>query len=340
MYRYLAFSIMVLACVPAEAASFDCARAETALEVAICGNPLLFEADDKMASAFKAARKRLSTPASAQVLDNQRAWLDYAERACTDDARPKTSGAFDSEGQDCLISLFNLRKDALDKIGSVGGLTFYPVESYRVVPDPDPESWNKVATTEISYSLLDGGSKEAQDFNAFAKSLADNLLNAEIDPEMDGTANYATTVVPYSVSDALITLQTNDWFYGHGAAHGNYAITYAHYLRDEGRALTAEDVFVGRAWAAEVRPMVIAALIKLAEDEGGDADWLWLDNPEDVDAVIVDPARWGIEAEGIGFQFQPYEVSAYAFGAPDAFVSWKDLSPWLRLGAAELLAGN
>lgn len=334
---------LVIACVliaaPAAAASFDCAKAETPVEKAICVNKDLSTADVDMARAFAAARKKLSKPASAVVLDNQRRWIDFVARACTNDAEPMARGTYDEDGIYCLTTLFSNRAEALKTIGAVGGLTVYPVDAFGAMPDPDPDAWNKVATTTISYAQIDGAGDEVAAFNRFARSLAEPALDAPPDPEIDGTTDTDVSIWVTEVSPQRISLSINSYFYGHGAAHGNYAIAYAQYLRREGRPMAAGDVFAGANWAVELKPLIIARLKEDAVANLDDAEAIW-DDLTGLEDSIADPSRWDVQDTGIAFQFQPYEVSAYAYGAPQALMSWEELSPWLQPGAMALLVGE
>ncbi|MFY8030360.1 MAG: RsiV family protein, partial [Devosia sp.] len=42
-------------------------------------------------------------------------------------------------------------------------------------------------------------------------------------------------------------------------------------------------------------------------------------------------------SEGLEITYQPYEVTAYAFGAPKITLSWTELTPYLKAGAMELV---
>lgn len=332
-------ALMVLACglvvTPAAAASFDCAKAETAVEKAICADADLSAADEAMAAAFSAARKALSKPASGVVLDNQRRWIDFASRACTDDGEPLASGAYDEDGIACLTTLFTNRANALAAIGEKDGLALYSVDSFATAPDPDPESWSKIATSEISYVQIDDADAEA--FNAFAGDIA--AKSSEwISGEEPGTTDFGLTVAVELATPTRISLSISDYSYYHGAAHGNYTITYAHYLRDDGRALAVDDVFAEGDWPAALKPLIVQRLRDDAEKATGDANSIW-DELDDLETIIADPARWDITEDGIAFQFQPYEVSAYAYGAPEALMTWDELAPWLTRGARALLTG-
>jgi uncharacterized protein len=69
---------------PAAAASFDCARAHTAVEEMICGEWQLERLDERMATLFERAREAEGADRDA-LLAAQRAWLQTRD-ACTDTA--------------------------------------------------------------------------------------------------------------------------------------------------------------------------------------------------------------------------------------------------------------
>src|SRR5690606_13903381 len=93
----------MLATGTASAASFDCAKAKTPFELAICSDPDLSSADEVLAVSYQTAIGGLSKPALAEVQKGQRAWLDYAQKSCTDDAK-LPSAAYPADKISCLVS--------------------------------------------------------------------------------------------------------------------------------------------------------------------------------------------------------------------------------------------
>lgn len=80
MFRFtlcgaLAASMFALAPTPAESQSFNCARASTPTERAICQNPMLGNLDEEMADIYQNVRARLSGNNRQVLIDEQRAWL-------------------------------------------------------------------------------------------------------------------------------------------------------------------------------------------------------------------------------------------------------------------------
>ena len=316
----------------AHAASFDCSKASTAVERAICGSRELSQMDETLAAAYAAAREGLSPEAERVVRAGQRDWIDYRDRACTRDAKP-IGGDYDADGMQCLANLYSLRLEQLQLPGTLGGLRIYYRSRFAAYDDPQalPEDWSQVASKELGVPQIDAAGAEAKAFNAFASAIAAPAL-AQCDAgtaETESDSNISLAIE--TVNAPRITVRESDWWYGHGAAHGNYAVSYAHFLRQPMRGLAAEDIFSGDDWANRIEPMIIDALAT----QGSREDY-WEDLSE-ISELIVDPARWDFSAEGITFQFQPYEVAAYAAGAPLAILAWDRLAPFLAPGARALV---
>ena len=69
---------------PAQAQSFNCAKASTPDEVLICQNPYLADLDEQMASLYFTTRNRLSGNARRQIERDQKAWLEGRMRCGRD----------------------------------------------------------------------------------------------------------------------------------------------------------------------------------------------------------------------------------------------------------------
>ncbi|MFS2049690.1 lysozyme inhibitor LprI family protein [Variovorax sp. Varisp41] len=84
----MALGLAALACVPAHAASFDCAKASNPTEKTICATPALSLQDESMAELY---RKQLATPDAGQwaayLKRDQRDWLAVRNRHCKADVK-------------------------------------------------------------------------------------------------------------------------------------------------------------------------------------------------------------------------------------------------------------
>lgn len=319
---------------PVAAASFDCSKAGTPFEHAICDTPELSAADDRLAKTYATAIGGLSETALSDVRNSQRDWLDYARRACTRTAEPLNSGRYDERGASCLVDLFNSRSRVLENSRMMDGLRVYPIASFAALPDPyeadNPDSNWPVAQHELSLVQVDSEETFAGAFNSFVRAEGEVMsagFGEQGGPETlaeDSSSDSTNSITIQEISGNRLSLLVNTYWYGHGAAHGNYTISYLHYLKDEERALEARDIFAGKGWQKKLLELVTEA----AEAEHGDA--LWPDSLGDLSDVVIDPARWDLsDPYGLKIQFQPYEISSYAYGAPTARVSWEVLAPIL-----------
>ncbi|ODT65532.1 MAG: hypothetical protein ABS75_31315 [Pelagibacterium sp. SCN 63-23] len=323
------------AAVPAHSASFDCAAASTAFERAICDNPNLSAADDRLALTYQIATGGLSDVAREQVRTGQREWLSYAQRACTRDARPLMSGTYDERGVSCLIELFASRSSLLEQSRMINGLRFFPLARYEALVDPneadDPDSWWPLARHELSWVELDLDEGFAYAFSDTVREEAlmmSPVLSGGIGPDAEDDGSTSDTsnglVVDEVAGRSRISLKSSTYWYGHGAAHGNWGVFHHHYLIEQGRFLEARDIFSGDGWEKALLDLAVEA----AEHEHGDN--LMLDDTSYIADAVADPARWDLsDPYALVIQFQPYEIAAYAYGAPEARVRWSDLEPYL-----------
>lgn len=69
-----------------QAASYDCTRAATAAEIAVCDNPGLSRMDEDLAVQYRALLNRLPPRQADRLRDDQRSWLT-ARNSCGADVR-------------------------------------------------------------------------------------------------------------------------------------------------------------------------------------------------------------------------------------------------------------
>ena len=314
---------------PASAASFDCKAASTPFETAICENPALSAADDILAKSFATAMGGLTKKSEALMRAEQRTWLDYAQSACTLTAKPMTSGSYEEDGVQCLVDTFTTRSAALEDSRMLGGHRFLLKSFYSVQPSADaadPEgSFRKVSTHELTLAQLDADDVDAEKFNAYVLEqgkLISDLETAKSPSDLDNSIDTeAKVAVDEVVGSTRITLDVSTYYYGHGAPHGEYSISYLHYLLAEQRGLEASDIFTGDGWQKKLADIVYA---QLTAERG---ELLMVDNAEGILDIVSDPTRWNFDSDyGLEIQFEPYEIAAYAEGAPTAFLTWDKIA--------------
>lgn len=325
---FMLAALLPLFAAPVAAASFSCDKATTPFEHAICDDPMLSRADEVLAKSFATALGGLTPASEALLRADQKMWLDYAQNSCTPDAQPPGKRAYDEMGASCLVERFQTRSTALEQSRMRDGHRFLIKGIYGAIPDPDavddPDSNWKVASHEMSFPLLDADDDWAEKFNDYVYARADGLSQVMIDPDTGDYNAFTNTSTRLGVAEIAgenrITLELWSYWYGHGAAHGNYTRSYLHYFRPEDREVEAGDVFAGADWQDVLRD---AAWAQLQAEHG---DWLQVSDAGEIAEIVIDPTRWSFVSDyGLIIQFQPYEVSAYAYGAPTITIAWTAL---------------
>ena len=320
----------------AQAASFDCAKAATSFEKAICASPELSASDETLAVAYATALGGLSKAAADEVKATQHSWLDYAARSCGDDAQP-IAGTYTSDQASCLNSVFRSRISDLESSRMQGGYRFFPIDRYLIEKDDQAAEgdFSKLASKQYVAVRIDGDADVARAFNAMVESMRSGYTELfkggsdQIDAG-DVTTDVAINTTVDSVSDYRISLVTDNYWFGHGAAHGNYGLSYNHFLVSEQRPLYASDIFSGKDWKAKLGKLVIAQL-KTRLENGP-----WEESIKDIPKWSADPTRWNFSAEGLIIQFQPYEVASYAEGAVTVTLPWSELTDLLATDAEQI----
>ena len=99
----------------AHAASFDCARARTGVEKAICADPKLSEYDERIAAAYKRALGEWDGAIRGYVRNDQRHWL--AEIRRIDDNDGEIEANCTAGDLPCLRREYQLRTDEIESSG-------------------------------------------------------------------------------------------------------------------------------------------------------------------------------------------------------------------------------
>ncbi len=111
----------------AAAPSFDCTAAAAPVEILICGNDELAEADAGLADFYRRLQDGLDDKAKADLLAGQRQWLKARLAACNIPATGKTPPADADKAAACLIGQYKERASALAKLEDAANPTVVPV---------------------------------------------------------------------------------------------------------------------------------------------------------------------------------------------------------------------
>jgi hypothetical protein len=124
-------------------------------------------------------------------------------------------------------------------------------------------------------------------------------------------------------SNTFLSMYIFSEYYGFGAAHGQHGISVINIDLKTGNQLKLKDVLVDNYKSA----LKALGKRKFLEQNGNEGWWF---STED-DQPFELPEVFSITREGITFTYQHYEIGPYAAGAPEVFLSIKDLGSLLKV---------
>ncbi|MCG6941774.1 MAG: DUF3298 domain-containing protein [Thiohalocapsa sp.] len=292
----------------AAAASFDCAKAATAVEKLICGEWLLGRLDERMAELYERAQKAPDADDKA-LLAAQRAWLETRD-ACTDTAcleqayRARIAALGGGpEGNKGKVKREVVEAGAavqlIDKRGDLDIEAIFPVL-------PGDDAATRAANTGIEQAFrepLEGFRKQ------YAEFLAEND-GIHLGPPWAFSLGYEKVYT----TDTLIAVDGGGYMYT-GGAHGGALYLPLVLDRKTGKPLEPAALFrAGSDWLAPLAEHARAALQKEApfndDSEMVDDDWFQ-------QGTAPTAENYGLllpTADGIRVTFSQYQVGPYAIG--------------------------
>lgn len=308
MIRRIALTITFLAAAP-NAQAFDCAKASTKVEKAICADPKLKSADDAMTAVYVKLKDNSEAADKEALRMSQLRWIKRRE-ACDDDTVGDISGCIGEETakRQALLRAVpetgpadggDLTPWFIQKEGKNGGWDI----DLNLVRFADPQTageavFNREATALAAPSLLENST----------------LGTATIKVEKDRIYEKAVSLSPTYASKTLISALA-EGYEDTGGAHGNSwrrGITVA---LDEGRRLTFSDLFP-RTVTGILAKLCNDQLVAARKVRTGDAT---MDLEEGADIIVLshikDLEHWAFWADHAAIEFDPYEMGSYSEGA-------------------------
>lgn len=323
MFRKISLGALfatALAATPALA--FDCGKAATAVEKAICADPQLKRLDDELADAY-AAVKAASTPAEQKMLArSQKRWI--AEREYCSGGDSGVTACIADKTKDRLSLLL-----AAPESGPGAAGKMVPV---FVVQDGTATRW------DINIAVLrfaDARTPGEKHFNR----IADDILKKAKEPPHEADPSgmiYAledSLIVTYA-SPRLISARQDNYAMS-GGAHGNYGSGSFNIDMATGRELKIGDI-VDEAGAATLTARCKAEIDAERRKRVPDSEDVPYDEKER-DATIAQNVRdlssWSIGEDEITVIFNPYAVGSYSEGEYTCTFPTREVKALARPGA-------
>lgn len=328
---------------PALAASFDCARASTPREMAICTSPRLSLLDDELAAAYNKLLATVPPEVRATVRQNERDWLRSIE--CPANVGRQALG-------DCLAIAWDKRVQLLQTASSAarhpGRVPFLWNSVHFTQPDTGDEARSDAERGAPQYATLDADWPQAlsadPDWQAWnraieleARDLASQGQAQPGDPWaksdwMDAMDNDVSVTLG-DITPVVVGASFQNLWYGHGAAHPNYIKLQFNWLLRQRRELAAGDVFrADSGWQKFLYVRAMDSLKNQIDPKFPENQWAPGYGERLVSKIVTDPRHWILDTAGLTLYFPQDSISCHACGEFKVELSWKELGPMLRAG--------
>ncbi len=321
------------------AQSFDCEKATTAVEKAVCADSALSLADDKLAAAYKQVMREVPEDVKMAVRADEASWLNSMGNSCA------TKPTFQENFATCLKRMYKERTEALQKmVVSKDGVKFVMLQKTLLARDGADDMGNQDVEENPGFGTLHANwpqaMSEAPEWKAWnAAVLAETQKMAGGDGELNGPwkkewavgAETDVTATVDVVTPHMVSVGIADDGMGHGAAHPNEASEEFHWLLKEQRRLKASDMFLaGTGWESLLERRCRASL---KEQIGKDYEsYAGESFQKTLDEVVLNPANWTMDAKGLTISFPEYSVTPRMEPVDPVTVPWAALKGMLVPG--------
>ena len=301
-----------------ERPSFDCAKADNAIDRAICKNGELAKTDREMVAAYTALLNKLNGAAKDDLVKDQVRWVANRNRACRD---PDSI-------DDCLKNRYASR---------IKNLRAYVQGTYPAISEQSLAKQGKLDKITWSYDLtyprfeganVDFAAVNARFANA-AKKIADESTPKAADgPEREQQWYYEqgfTVERPPGGRAATISLSFDSY---RGGAHGYGATRCTLVDLRSGKVIGPDGVFTaGEQWLRLMTQLAGADLKKQFVNNPGFEDAL---QPASLAKLLSEANRYCWTDKHLEVIFNAYDVGPYAAGPYQVDIPYDRLKPILR----------
>ncbi|MFO0991402.1 MAG: lysozyme inhibitor LprI family protein [Hyphomicrobiales bacterium] len=288
--------------------AFDCNKASTKIERAICTDPTLKATDDAMSAAYSELKHSLQGNEASMLQLAQKRWLSMRDDRCAAESGQELTT--------CLLDFTKERRLLLEGAPESG-----PGAGARIIPvfiqqEGGPKKY------DVDYTLLrfaDADTPGQKLFNreldAIAKKAPLGRQNADVmeGMELSAIASAALSYASPKVISSAITLWSFD-----GGAHGNGGLTNVNVDLVGGRNITFDTLFD----PADKEPLVVSCRQQIKDQKTEKMDgeeFKPADDPNYQDSTIEehvgDLSRWSFTSENAVVTFDAYAIGSYAEGS-------------------------
>lgn len=305
--RYL-LPLALLALGVAPAMAFDCGKAQSVVEKAICANDKLKASDDAMTAAYLALRNALTGPDRKTLGASQSKWVKAREDNCGYAEGP----ALDS----CILERTEERRRLLLAEPESGPGTGSRLTPVFIQQDGDPHHY------DVDYTLVKFVKSKSPGeilFNAkVAKIVKDAPLQRETEAAPEGMTymSYTTLALTYA-SPKFLSAQLDGWVFM-GGAHGNGGTSGITIDLLRGVELKTSDLFDNKA-IQSLKAGCVKQILKQKKEKLEGEDFDPANDPLYSEQAVVDQLKslggWNFWQDKATVTFNAYQIGSYAEGS-------------------------
>ena len=296
-------AIAIMASLASPALAFDCTKAKTAVEKAICADPALKQVDDDLATAYSAVRSGLEEADQKMMTISQKRWI----------ARREACG---SDGEDLAACV---KQRTAERLAFLKGTAASgPEVPGKLVPVFVAQT-GKPGLHDIDLTLLRFEAPVTPGQQTLNRLTDEIIAAAKLGPQPSAESSAILAEEDsFSVTYASPTLMSvrHDFYDFEGGAHGNYGTTNININMESGELLKIADVLpepsaaILTLWCKQQIEAEKQKRLPGVELSDGAAE-----RDRAIAEVVRDLASWSIGETEIVVSFDPYAVGAYAEGA-------------------------
>lgn len=304
--------------------AFDCGKASTASEKAICADPTALASDTALSAAYKILSTSLSPNQSAELLKAQQNWVKQRDNNCGE----QTTGA---ELSACLKDQSVSRMAYLTAKPEAGsGAPNNLVPFFQIVKGGKGKTNVDIQVYKFM-KPTDAGQKA---FNAQVDKLAADLQEPAAGDETADSYDYLVSMSLNYASPELISAhsETSSYF---GGAHPNNQSSTININVKKGAVAKFKDFLSSDAVTKLSVSCSKQVLQQKKESQGADVnlgDETLKKLYEDIARVSSDLALWTFTTDKAQIQFDQYVVGAYSEGAFSCDIPYTELRPLVKKG--------
>ena len=321
---WLAGLLLIACIVPVRA--FDCAKAASSIEKAICTDPKLKAADDAMATAYAALRDSLVGADRKSLGASQRKWVKSREDSCG-----YQQGA---EQANCILSQTDERRQLLlaePESGPGTGSRLMPV---FIQQDADPRHY------DIDFTLIKFVKPQSKGEILFNNRVTKIGKGAPLGRQSEAArddmtySSVAAMALTYT-SPKLISAKVENWDFS-GGAHGNGGTSGITIDLDRGTEMKPGDLFDAKGIAA-LKARCIEQIFEQKKDKNDGQDFNPADDPNYQETTIVEHLQsmnsWNFWKDKATVTFDAYAIGSYAEGQYECDFTMDEMKKLARPGA-------